>query len=95
MTTEKRVARFAVDRREGAVVVLVRDSGETIDVSAKRLPPECRSEGAVVDVPMDEKGAPRWEQAIRKRDEEARRLRDASDRVAQLRQRDPGGDIQL
>ena len=86
--------RFVVDRREGSVVVLVTDTGEQHDVPAAELPRSCRAEGAVLDVPLD--GATlRWRDARRNRIEERGRLREAGERIARLRRRDPGGDVSL
>jgi hypothetical protein len=92
--TDKATKRFAVDRREGSVFVLVGDAGEKFDVPAAELPKPCRSEGAVLDVPM-EGATPRWKGARRNHAEEKGRLREAGDRIARLKRRDPGGDVSL
>ncbi len=87
--------RVAVDRRESAVVVLIDDGGQTYEVTAKRLPSDCRKEGAVLDVPLSATGQPQWNEALRNRDEERKRTAEASERLQRLRGTDPGGDIQL
>lgn len=87
--------RFAIDRREGAIVVAIDDDGLSYDVPASQLPTDCRGEGTVFDAPVGADGAPNWKSAERNRDEERRRLDDAAARVARLRRRDPGGDVEL
>ena len=86
---------FVVDRREGKMVVLVDDSGETTDAVAAALPRDCRAEGAVLRVPIAANGSPDWSSAKRDREEESRRLADAARRLKKLGHGDPGGDIQL
>lgn len=86
--------RFTVDRREGKVFVLVPESGGTLEVPVAQLPKPCRSEGAVLDVPMDGE-VPQWTRARRNHAEEGGRLREAGERIARLRKRDPGGDVSL
>jgi hypothetical protein len=92
--TDKVTKRFAVDRREGTIFVLVADSGETYDVPAAELAKPCRSEGAVLDVPMDA-GKPQWNRARRNHGAEKGRLREAGDHIARLKRRDPGDDVSL
>jgi len=86
--------RFSVDRREGGAFVLIAESGETLDVPVAQLPKPCRSEGAVLDVPMVGE-VPQWARARRNHAEEGGRLREAGERIARLRKRDPGGDVSL
>jgi Protein of unknown function (DUF3006) len=93
MTTETK--RFAVDRRERRIVIVIDDDEVAYDVTASDLPPDCRKEGAVFDAPVGGDGVPRWGEAKRNRDEESRRIREASQRLERLRQRDPGGDVDL
>ena len=54
---------YVVDRREGDVCVLVTDAGASIDVLAKQLPPDCRTEGVVMRVPVSATGEPSWKDA--------------------------------
>jgi hypothetical protein len=92
----ERTATYAVDRREGAIVVLVSDeSGETVEVETRTLPRRCRAEGAVLRVRLDADGSPEWETALRDRVEERRRLDELAKRVERLRRTDPGGDVEL
>ena len=88
------LARFVVDRREGAMLVIEDASGTLQDVPAADLPADCRAEGAIIDVPMA--GAlPEWGKALRNRPEERRRVTDLTKRMDQLRRKDPGGDVKL
>ncbi len=86
---------FVVDRREGDVVVVVDDQGAAIDVAARDLPKGARAEGAVLRVPVDPDGAPRWRDALRDRAEERRRRAEMTERIERLRRTDRGGDIEL
>jgi hypothetical protein len=86
---------LVVDRREGHVVVLVDDSGKAVEVDAATLPADCRSEGAVLRVPLDSGSQPAWASAIRDRTEEKRRLQINAARLSKLRRGDPGGDVSL
>ncbi|HEY0779979.1 MAG TPA: hypothetical protein VGD56_18585, partial [Gemmatirosa sp.] len=45
----------------------------TLDVATSALPARCAVEGAVLRVPLDAAGAPRWAAAVRDRAEEDRR----------------------
>ena len=92
---EPRSTLFVVDRREGAIVVLVDDDDRSIDVHAARLPRACRSEGAVIRVPLAPDGSPDWGRAKRDRQEERRRIAELAARVKRLQRSDPGGDIVL
>lgn len=95
MTERSDTLRVAVDRREGAVVVLIDDAAETYEVTAKRLPSDCRKEGAVLDIPLSATGQPQWNEAVRNRAEEAKRTVEANERLQRLRGTDPGGDVQI
>jgi hypothetical protein len=86
---------FAVDRREGSMVVMVDDAGTPVDVTAERLPRGARAEGAVLRVPVGRDGVARWEEAVRDREEENRRRAEISRRVRRLEGTDRGGDIEL
>lgn len=88
--------RFAVDRVEGRTVVLLADENERqLDVDAGRLPRDCASGGAVIDVPVAPDGTFDWEDAVRNRAEEQRRLEEARLRLERLRRADDGGDVAL
>ncbi len=96
MTTPGEPTRiYVVDRREGRTLVLVDDSDAVVEVPGTDLPKNCRSEGAVLRIPLDQDGQPRWADARRDRAEERRRLEDLARRTERLRRRDPGGDIVL
>lgn len=74
--------------------MLIRDGDKrTEDVPIETLPAGTR-EGAVLRMPEKASG-PDWAAAAL--DEEARRarLREAEDVLRRLRQRDPGGDVEL
>lgn len=86
---------FVVDRREGAIVVLVGDDDASIEVKADLLPTPCRAEGAVLRVPIDGHGQPDWSDATRDRAEEARRIGELEKRAERMRRSDPGGDVAL
>jgi hypothetical protein len=86
---------LVVDRREGHSVVLVDDSGRVIEVDAATLPADCRSEGAVLRVPLDSGSQPVWASAIRDRSEEKRRLQINAARLSKLSRGDSGGDVSL
>lgn len=87
-------AYYAVDRIEGDLVVMVRDSGEETSVPRGSLPSAIR-EGTVLRVPVGESGLPQWDAARVDEAETERRLREARELLRELRKRDPGGDIEL
>lgn len=95
MSLSETVARFVVDRREGKTLVLQDEGGRSYDIALKDVPPDCRQEGAVLDVPTSSSGDPVWQKAVRNRVEEAVRLRESTSRLERLRRSDPGGDIEL
>ena len=83
-----------MDRVEGSTAVLVRDEDErTEDVPVGALPAGSR-EGSVLRVP-EMGGRPDWTAAVLDEDARRARLREAEDVLARLRQRDPGGDVNL
>ena len=86
---------FAVDRKEGDVIVVVDEKGRATDVPSVRLPARARGEGAVLRVPLDSAGTPRWEDAVRDRGEERRRRAMMAARIERLKRSDPGGDVEL
>jgi hypothetical protein len=90
-----RTVRYAVDRREGEFLVLVDENGAQLDVPANSIAPDCRRAGTVLDVPLGTNDYPRWKDARRNREEEQRRLKEASATLERLRKRDPGGDVSL
>lgn len=95
MTGASKQLRVVVDRKEGRMLVLTFDDGRSVDVPVHALPPDCRVEGAVLDVPQNQGGEPAWSEAKRNRQEEQSRRNSAAKILEDLRKRDPGGDIQL
>jgi hypothetical protein len=97
VTAPQRTRVFVVDRIEGrgpaSVAVLVSDEDEQHDVPRTALG-ELAVEGAVLRVPISESGID-WTAAVRDRDEERRRVADATERLKRLSADDPGGDLEL
>ncbi len=91
----KRLPIFVVDRREGSLMVVVDEAGQSTNVSANRIPTKARVEGAVLRVKLDAEGNPEWEDAVRDRGEERRRRAEVAKRVRRLERGDRGGDIKL
>ena len=87
--------RVVVDRREGNVIVLTDDHGDSFDVPSAQLPEPCRSEGAVLDVPLDASAQPRWREACPNDAEQKKRLKENRQTLEELKRRDPGGDVTL
>ena len=91
---------YVVDRVEGGVVVLIAEdeSGtgapddREVRVGALGIPV---SEGDVLRVPVLADGAPSWQQAAADPAVRAERLKQAGERLARLKERDPGGDVVL
>jgi hypothetical protein len=86
--------RYAIDRREGELVVLVDEEGRVLDVPAWVVPPSARP-GEVLDVvTMWDQGS--WVVRCRVDAEASENARSAADeRLRRLRERDPGGDVAL
>lgn len=93
--TDASMGMFVIDRREGDVIVIIDDAGRSTDVPSERLPAKVRVEGAVLRVPLDTGGTPRWEDAVRDRGEERRRRAMIAKRIERLGRTDPGGDVEL
>lgn len=93
MSAEKR-GFFAVDRFEGKYVVLIGDDGTPHDVRRAELPASLR-EGSVLSVKLNDEGRPLWSGAQLDVAEYQRRLDNTRQRLRELKQRDPGGDITL
>ena len=87
-------AFYAVDRLEGAVAVLVSDSGATVQMPRVELPTGIR-EGAVLRVRFGAQNLPDWSSAVIDKQEEERRLREAKRLLDEMKRSDPGGDIKL
>lgn len=85
---------YAVDRIEQEVVVLVKDSGDEVSVSRESLPPTVE-EGVVLRIPLTPDGDPTWHEARVEEAETKHRLRVARDILRDMRERDPGGDVEL
>jgi hypothetical protein len=91
MPTEE---HYAVDSIENELAVLVNDSGDTATVPLVKLPASL-SEGAVLRVPTSQTGELDWPGARIDAEETRRRFEQAEQALRELRQRDPGGDIEL
>jgi hypothetical protein len=84
----------SVDRLEGPTVVFEGDDGRRFEVSLASLTKKPR-EGAVYSVPLDVSGEPLWKEAVSDHAETNRRRTDLKRRMAALRKRDSGGDVDL
>lgn len=87
-------AFYAVDRLEGSIAVLVSDGGETVDLPRVELPTNLH-EGSVLRVQLGAQNLPDWSSAVVDVKEERRRLKEAKDRLGEMKRSDPGGDITL
>ena len=87
----KRLPMFVVDRRDGAVMVVVDETGRASSISANRIPTKARVEGAVLRVKLDPAGEPLWEDAVRDRGEERRRRAVAAKEARRLERGGAGG----
>jgi hypothetical protein len=82
---------YVVDRIEGELVVLLEDdTGERVNMDSWELP--LVDEGMVLRVTI-QNDKPKWGTATIDEEETARRKGDAEQTLADLRKRDPGGDI--
>jgi hypothetical protein len=90
----ERQAFYTVDRIEGDLAVLVGDDGAAIDVRRTTLPVRVRA-GIVLRVRLGDQGTPEWSSCIVDDAERERRLAEARERLARLRDTDPGGDVVL
>lgn len=84
----------SVDRVERGIAVAEADSGRRFEVPVARFP-EKPTEGTVYRVPLSANGEPHWEKAHADHAETERRRTELGKRMARLRDRDPGGDIEL
>ena len=87
----KRLPIFVVDRREGAVMVVIDEAGQSTSISANSIPTKARVAGAVLRVKLDGAGEPLWEDAVRDRGEERRRRAVAAKELRQLERGKRGG----
>ena len=85
---------YAVDRLERNVAVLVSDQGETIEMPRLELPSGIH-EGSVLRVRFGAQNLPDWSSAVIDREEEKRRLGQATRLLNDMKRGDPGGDIKL
>lgn len=86
--------RLVVDRREGEVVVVEEEGGVTFDLPGWMAPPDAR-EGSVLLVRVSGGGEEiRLEIRVDAAATDAAR-REAESRLDRLRERDPGGDLEL
>lgn len=90
MNTER---YYAVDQLKRRWAVVIDDEGRTQQVSRGQLPSRL-TEGDVLRVPLEE-GHPDWGAARVDPEETERRRREAQRLIDRLRERDPGGDIEL
>lgn len=94
MTADAPIRRMVIDRFEGDVAVVELESGDMLGLPRWLLPPGA-AEGDVIEVCIaggDEEA--RIELRLN-RQATARARADAEAALARLRQRDPGGDIEL
>lgn len=91
MTTER---LYAVDQVRGRTATLIDDEEHQILVPTSRLPRDLK-EGNMLRVPVDAAGTPDWGRAQIDRAEAARRLKEARKVLDDLKERDPGGDVDL
>ena len=89
----EREAFYTVDRIEGDIAVLVGDDGVGVDVRRNALRVRVR-EGMVLRVGLSDHG-PDWSSCTIDDGERERRLAEARERLARLRNTDPGGDVVL
>jgi hypothetical protein len=90
MPTER---TYVVDRIEGDLVVLVEDeSGEMVNVDSWELP--LVNEGTVLRVSVRD-NQPQWSTAEIDDHEATRRKAESRQILADLKKRDPGGDVEL
>lgn len=89
---------WAVDRvHEGVAIVVLEDAdGEWVvsEVAADLLGDNA-VEGAILRVPIGEVGEPVWSDAQRDPTAEGKRRSEAEETLEDLRERDPGGDVEL
>jgi hypothetical protein len=85
--------QFVVDRLEGSHAVLEGAPDQAISIQCSVVPFKL-SEGLVLVVPIIN-GAFDWSASKADHDETRRRLKEASQRMENLRAADPGGDIKL
>lgn len=91
MPTEK---FYAVDRIRRQDAVLIGDAGDEVRVPLSELP-AASGEGLVLRVPVGPSGELDWPEARIDEQETARRRAEAEKLLRELRERDPGGDVQL
>jgi hypothetical protein len=84
---------YVVDRIEHTVAVLVDDQGRSASVPLERLP-SGTGEGVVLRIPFDN-GVPNWSDAMVDRTETERRHDAARHVLEELKERDPGGDVDV
>lgn len=85
---------YAVDRVSREDALLISDAGDEVMVPLSELPAASR-EGCVLRVPVGPSGELDWPEARIDDEETVRRRAEAEKLLRQLRERDPGGDVQL
>jgi hypothetical protein len=86
--------RWTVDRIEETVYVMIRDDGRVENVEQSALGNDI-PEGSVLDVDATADDSLKWASARLVPHETQRRSDDAESRLQRLRNRDPGGDLDL
>ena len=89
-----KTAFYAVDRLERNIAVLVSDTGESVEMPRVELPAGVR-EGSVLRVRFGSQNQPDWSSAVIDKQEEQRRLKEATDLLDEMKGSDPGEDITL
>lgn len=85
---------YVVDRIEVNIAVLVDEAGSETLVPLTRFRNPLH-EGSVLRVPIDSKANPQWGDSAVDEAETQKRKQEAEDILRSLRQRDPGGDVEL
>lgn len=86
---------WVVDSVEDGLAVLIEDDDEIVVQVASALLGDLAIEGAVLSVPLGAVGEPEWSSATRDFEAEEARLEGSRDAGAELKKRDPGGDVIL
>jgi hypothetical protein len=94
-SSEGNIETWAVDRVEGELAIVVQEDDEiVVQVGVVELG-DYAVEGALLRVPLGPVGEPLWAEATRALEAEAERRVGAGKRIAELQERDPGGDVAL
>lgn len=85
---------WVIDRFEAGIAVLVSDDGGVVEVARSLLPHRSKA-GAVLRITRDADGDIVWGEVCLDEEATAERIAEAESILAELRGRDPGGDIAL